>query len=428
MCRTAKLVVIAHHVSIPLRKHRSKEFSDRVFFLAKHFDEVHLISEETNVDVNDRLCVKDDFASNITTHRVRSGFIASNVAVSRIVESVAADGIFADGIAHGASSFLSKKKYGIPLITFVQGYEADLKAIELKLKFGIEPTPGMLSRLFALYDSIILRTSDRVLCVGPGLVEYARGLLAKKDWDKVELIPHSLQYVRYIPKEAMMWAEDIVASFKKKNEQLSSLLMVIGVGPSKGTDIAVKAHKYIVEKNPDAAMVLVSKGLDPKYVKMANELGLKDNILFLQNLPRNHVLALLSHASALLCPSFSEGFSWAVAEAMALGVPVVAYMNKSLRDAVNKGAVVAVRTTNPEDYARKCISLIRDEKFRGELVQKAKDYIRPFVLFPEKKRFELISNNIDQVLSIKRARENRSYFWRTSAKKHLMILSSSIER
>jgi len=84
---------------------------------------------------------------------------------------------------------------------------------------------------------------------------------------------------------------------------------------------------------------------------------------------------------------------------MALGVPVVAYMNKSLRDAVNKGAVVAVRTTEPEDYARECVSLLRDEKLKEELACKAKDYIQPFVLFPEKKRFELICNYIDQVLS-----------------------------
>lgn len=31
---------------------------------------VHLIFKETNIDINDRLCIKDDFASNINTHEL----------------------------------------------------------------------------------------------------------------------------------------------------------------------------------------------------------------------------------------------------------------------------------------------------------------------------------------------------------------------
>ena len=369
--------------------------------MAKRFDEVHIISKERNISDKDRGPIEDEIASNLMVHKVSGSLVFSNLDVLRIVRDVEADVVFADEIRHGASSILCKKKHKIPLITFIHGYEADLTAIGLKLRLGMKPTPGLLSEIFSVYDTIILRASDKVLCLSHGLVEYARKLLPKKDWNKIEFIPQSFEYANYISKEGLMWADDIICSLKPSNKRGFLLIMVVGMGPLKGTDIALKASKCIVEKNPNAVMILIGKKVDPKYVRMAKKLKLEDNILFLQNLPRDHVLALLSRSSILLCPSFSEGFSRAVSEAMSLSVPVISYMNKSLKGAVNKGAVVAVKTTNQEDYARECLSLIRDEKLREELIQKAKDYTRPLVLFPEKKRLELICNNIDQVLSTK---------------------------
>ena len=391
--------MIAHNVSVPLYKHRSKEFSDRMYFMAKRFDGVHIISKERNISDKDRIPVKDELAPNLVVHKVHNGLVSSNLDILRVVRDVGADAIFADGIGHAVSSILCKRKCGIPLVTFIHGFEADLKAIRLKLKLGLKPTPGLLSKILAVYDAIVLRASDEVLCVSPGLVEYARKLVPRKDWNKIKIIPQSFEYVKYVPKEAAMWADDVTYSLKTRNKHEVLLITVIGMGATKGTDIALRTHKYIAEKKPGAVMIAVSKTINPKYVRMAKELKLKNNALFLQNLPRDQLLALLSHSSILLCPSFSEGFSRAISEAMVLGVPVVAYVNKSLTDAVSKGAVVGVRTTNPKDYARECISLIRGEKLREELIQKAKGYIRPLVLFPEKKRFELICNNIDQVLS-----------------------------
>lgn len=393
-----KIIVMAHNVSVPLYNHRSKEFSERMYFMAKQFDEVHMISKERSISDRDKVPIKDELASNLIVHKVRGSFVSSNLDVLRVVKDMEADVVFADGIGHGACSLLCKKKCGVPLITFIQGYEADLKAIGLKLKLGLKPTPGLLSKIFALYDSIVLRASDRILCVSPGLVKYVQGLLAKKDWNKIKFIPHSLQYVKHIPKEAMIRADEIVGSLSINNAREFSLIMVVGIGSSKGTDIALEAHKYIGEKIPNTVMILVGKTIDPKYMRMARELKLEDKTLFLEGLPREHVLALLSRSSVFLCPSFSEGFSWAVAEAMALGVPVIAYANKSLRDAVNKGAVVGVRTTYPEDYARECISLIRDEKRRRSLVEKAKAYIKPYVKFSEEERLKLICDSIKNVL------------------------------
>jgi glycosyltransferase involved in cell wall biosynthesis len=390
------IAIIAHNVSTPLYKHRSKEFSERIYFMAKRFNEIHIISREGNINNKDKISIKDELASNLIVHKVSNDFIFSNLDILRVVRSIKADVMFADGIDDGANSLLCKNRCKIPLITFIQGYEADLKAIAVKQKFRIKPTPGLLSNVFALHDSIVLRASDKILCVSPGLVSYARSLIPRKDWDKIKFIPHSLQYVRHISGKAIAWANDFIGSLKIGNDQKFLLLMTVGTGPLKGTDIALKSYKYISKRNPNAVMIVVGKTIDSRYINMARELGFKNNVLFLQNLPRDYVLALLSHSSIFLCPSFSEGFSWAVAEAMALGVPVIAYANKSLINVANRGVAVVVKTTDPKDYAKECISLIMDQERRQNLIEKAKRYIAPYVNFSEEDRFKLIATYIEK--------------------------------
>ena len=299
------IAIIAHNVSTPLYKHRSKEFSERIYFMAKRFNEIHIISREGNINNKDKISIKDELASNLIVHKVSNDFIFSNLDILRVVRSIKADVMFADGIDDGANSLLCKNRCKIPLITFIQGYEADLKAIAVKQKFRIKPTPGLLSNVFALHDSIVLRASDKILCVSPGLVSYARSLIPRKDWDKIKFIPHSLQYVRHISGKAIAWANDFIGSLKIGNDQKFLLLMTVGTGPLKGTDIALKSYKYISKRNPNAVMIVVGKTIDSRYINMARELGFKNNVLFLQNLPRDYVLALLSHSSIFLCPSFS---------------------------------------------------------------------------------------------------------------------------
>jgi glycosyltransferase involved in cell wall biosynthesis len=57
--------------------------------------------------------------------------------------------------------------------------------------------------------------------------------------------------------------------------------------------------------------------------RLAEELGIRDRVEFLGQLPREEVLASLSRADALLAPALREAAGWAVAESLASGCPVV---------------------------------------------------------------------------------------------------------
>ena len=57
--------------------------------------------------------------------------------------------------------------------------------------------------------------------------------------------------------------------------------------------------------------------------RLAEELGIRDRVEFLGQLPREEVMASLSRADALLAPALREAAGWAVAESLASGCPVV---------------------------------------------------------------------------------------------------------
>lgn len=394
--KMVKIVVVAHNVSVPLYKHRSKEFSSRTYFLAKRFDEIHLVSKE-KFDTK-TLVVKDETAPNIIIHRISSGIVKSNVEISRIARSVKGDLVFADCIWHGPSCLLCRRKDHIPFVVFAQTFISEQRAITLKLKLGMNPTPGLLSRVFALPDSMVLRNSDETLCGSNSLVEYAETLLPQRQWNKIKLVPYSIEYVKYIPQDSMLWADNVIESVKIKHSQVAIPIAHIGARPDKGTDIALKALKRIVKEVPNAVMLLVGKVIDPRYVKMAMELGLKDNTMFIEKAPRKHTLALLSRCSMLLLPSLTEGYGLALAEAMALGVPVITYENKPMKLAASRGAVIGIRTTDPTYYAKEVMSLLKNEEQRQSLIEKAKRYIIPHVDFSEQERLELISDYLDDLL------------------------------
>jgi len=391
-----KIVVVAHNVSVPLYKEYTRMFSSRIYFLAKRFDEIHVISKE-KFD-SKRLVIEDEKAPNIVIHRISSGIINSNVEVSRIARSIRGDLVFAECIWHGQSCLLCRRRDHIPLIVFAQTYISEQRAITLKLKLGMNPTPGLFSRAFALFDSMILRNSDEAICASKSLVEYAKTLLPQREWNKIKLIPYSLEYVKHIPQDSILWAGNVIESVGIKNNQRAIPIAHIGVRPDKGTDIALKALKHIVKEAPNAVMLLVGKVINSRYVKMARELGLKDNTLFIEKAPREHVLALLSRSSILLLPSLTEGFGLALAEAMALGVPVITYENEPMKIAASRGAVIGKRTTDPTHYAKEAISIIKNEAQRQSLIEKARTYIMPYVNFSENERLELISDCIDELL------------------------------
>jgi glycosyltransferase involved in cell wall biosynthesis len=90
---------------------------------------------------------------------------------------------------------------------------------------------------------------------------------------------------------------------------------------------------------------------------------LRDHVIEVCGLPTRAYKRLLEHSLALLAPSFAEGFGLTVAEALAVGVPVIASDIPPFRE--QGGADVAYLDPNSSDEWRKAIVKIAEKSGRN---------------------------------------------------------------
>jgi glycosyltransferase involved in cell wall biosynthesis len=92
--------------------------------------------------------------------------------------------------------------------------------------------------------------------------------------------------------------------------------------PLKGVALALEAIRLL----PGWRFVICGAGRDETRLRrLATRLGLNDRVEFRGWVPRPDLLALMHRADVLLFPSFHEEGGWAVAEALATGLPVVCF-------------------------------------------------------------------------------------------------------
>jgi glycosyltransferase involved in cell wall biosynthesis len=111
-------------------------------------------------------------------------------------------------------------------------------------------------------------------------------------------------------------------------------------GTSKGFEYLVDAFPFIAKKMPDAVLLLMLS-TDAQYRhriddfrKMIAERGLADRVRFLPPQPYAKLATYRQISDCIVVPSVTEGFGYAVLEACAAGVPVVATQTTSIPEVI----------------------------------------------------------------------------------------------
>jgi glycosyltransferase involved in cell wall biosynthesis len=98
--------------------------------------------------------------------------------------------------------------------------------------------------------------------------------------------------------------------------------------PQKGIFDLIKIWKLICEKKPNAKLCIIGSGsasMTEKVTAAITENGLSDNVVLVGSKTADEKFLLLKSSGIFLCPSHYESFAIVIAEAMACGLPVVAY-------------------------------------------------------------------------------------------------------
>ncbi len=133
---------------------------------------------------------------------------------------------------------------------------------------------------------------------------------------------------------------------------------------SKGILDLIDIWKKVYRKLPQARLVIIGTG-DRKIQKLINKkinrLRLKNNILYLGYLSDNRVISLMKSARVLVHPSYEEGFSLAIVQALACGLEVIAWdlpvFKELYGDSIN-----LVKTADLKTFADKTIAILKTKK------------------------------------------------------------------
>lgn len=159
--------------------------------------------------------------------------------------------------------------------------------------------------------------------------------------------------------------------------------IILGVGRLAGVKnyaTLIKAWALIADKHPDWKVMIYGIGPDKNALKAEIEtLKLKDSFILAGH--KSNLGEEYSRMSIFCHPAHFEGFGLSPAEALALGMPVVAFsdcpgVNQFVRDGYN--GLLADRQGGPESLAAALDRLIVDDSLRQELAGNAPQSVSGF--------------------------------------------------
>jgi len=146
--------------------------------------------------------------------------------------------------------------------------------------------------------------------------------------------------------------------------------IVANLRPVKDHALFLRAAKIVASEFDDVVFLLAGRGeLYQQICDLASELGIRDRVFFTQG--EGKVMDCLARMSIGCLTSISEGFSNAIMEYMAAGLPAVAIDVGGNRDAIVEGETgYLVQERSPEAFAKPLIELLRNEELRARMGEK----------------------------------------------------------
>jgi len=179
---------------------------------------------------------------------------------------------------------------------------------------------------------------------------------------------------------------------EKKSNNPVIIIMVSRLAKGKGLDLFIEVARLLSSRytNKNIKFMLIGDG--PLMPYLERKIGtLKLNIELISQLDDDELANALKNSSIYLHTSLQEGFGLSICEAMASGLPVVAFDVLGVRDIVNPKTGILVPPTDIKKTVDALEMLLEDENMRNKLGQNARD------LVVNKYTWEKSANLMDQV-------------------------------
>lgn len=268
----------------------------------------------------------------------------------------------------GGIALTAAKLRKIPFVFTIHGGVLDLP--ESTRQFLSDPLKGGIEwgKLFGfLFGSRkVLEQADAILTCNKREAALQQQRFPEK---RIIVQPHS------VPSD--MFKANRRDAARKAFPQMAGRKLLLAVGridPVKNQHWLVEQMPAVLQKFPDALLVLVGSCTDPGYGKMleskVEQLGLGDNVLLAGSMLPNapELLGLFQQAHVVLLPSKSETFGLVVLEAWAAGTPVLSSRTSGATDLIVQGeSGMLFDLDDPASFHRGLSSLLEQPEFAARL-------------------------------------------------------------
>lgn len=158
------------------------------------------------------------------------------------------------------------------------------------------------------------------------------------------------------------------------------IICVGSLSYNKGYDLLIDAWSKIASQHPSWSVHIYGKGDASIYQDIINQAGIQKQITF--HAPVQDIASIYQQASLLVLPSRSEGFGMVLIEAMACGVPCVAFdCPCGPRDIIQNGENgILVKAQDTAELAQHIEKLINNEQLRKNMGTFAKQTAQQYLM------------------------------------------------
>jgi glycosyltransferase involved in cell wall biosynthesis len=136
----------------------------------------------------------------------------------------------------------------------------------------------------------------------------------------------------------------------------------------KGLDFLIRALSRLKTRHPSERfkLLVVGKGNEKKYGTMAENLGIKDHVIFTGIMPREHLERIYAASDVFSMLSKFDTFGMAALEAMAASLPVIVSSNVGAKDLIRQGVngYVTDSKDSTDEIADKIKSMLEEVQTR----------------------------------------------------------------
>jgi len=149
-----------------------------------------------------------------------------------------------------------------------------------------------------------------------------------------------------------------------------------GLRPSKGIFDLVPIWQAVQKEIPGAKLLAIGGGMRDYREKLEaqiGEAGLGKSIILAGVVPQKELFSKVKSAQVFISPSYEEGWGIVVSEALAAGLPVVAYDLPAYQ--IFGEAIVKVPLGDKSAFADRIIKLLESEKERETLIERGRKVV-----------------------------------------------------